>query len=231
MNISNLILDAEAKNHFNNPASMARIITNQIDSGFYSKFEAHIKNNTVLDCGANIGLFSIHCSQIANRVISVEPTRNHNKILKNLVLLNNVKNIEVDDSALSNKEGVMYFYENVGNSTMNSLFPYGNDGSTKYEVQVKTLKSLLENHQIADGFFLKMDIEGSESLLFDNDEFFNSLNKCGAFFMEVHDLNSMSPDVMRQLQVLWAEKIKIKCPNINFVEFIGVDGLFGTRGV
>jgi FkbM family methyltransferase len=231
MSFPKLILDREAENHFRSPASMANIITNQIQSGFYSDMETYIRDNVVLDCGANIGLFSFYCSHIAKKVISVEPTKSHSAILRNLISLNDFKNICVEESALSNKNQTIYFYENKNNTTMNSLFPYGNDGSVKYEVQAKTLKSILAEHEIPDKFFLKIDIEGSETLLFDDSDFFESLNKCGAFFLEVHDLDTMNHDVMKKIQNDWINKIKNSCNNINTIKSIGVDGIFGCRAI
>lgn len=213
------------KRHFANPASKADLILKQIESGMYDKYIPFIQDKVVLDVGANIGLFSLWASQFAEHVYSVEPTKDHFYLLQENIVVNNKTNITPLNYALSPTRGELLFYLNRGNSTMNSLIPYG-DNFTQYIVQAVTLNDLLEDYPKVD--FLKMDIEGSESLLFDNNNFFISLNKIKSFFIEVHSLKIIGHlpelDLIRKN---WMTKITDKTEARFTLSEEGPDGIAG----
>lgn len=217
--------------HFNSPTSMASIISNQINSGFYDIFNPYIKDSVVVDCGANVGLFSLHAASLgAKKVVSVEPTEDHVYVLFELLKHNNVSSIIVEQAALFSSNTNLNFYVNVNNSTMNSLVQYGQGSQLKYSVPALTLKSIIDKHSIDEIGFLKVDIEGSEQYLFDSPKFFNELNKAKSFFIEVHDTVGIGNlDNLKRIQLEWKAKIENECPNFKEVNLLGPDGVYGVR--
>ena len=80
--INTNITDQDVINHFNNPINHAHVIIDQINNeNLYNWFE-NKKDLVILDCGGNIGLFSLHVSDVAKKIVTVEPTPAHIKILK-----------------------------------------------------------------------------------------------------------------------------------------------------
>lgn len=218
----NLIIENSVKEHFQKNNSMAQLVLNQINEGFYGKFEDRIKDGIVLDLGANIGLFSAFAAQTASYVYAVEPTISHQNVFKELVSLNGVENVKLIEAALCAEEGDLDFYESLSNSTMNSIFAYEPNSSTTYKVKGITLENILE--EIKDEVdFMKMDIEGSEKFLIGSADFFNSLVKIKSMFLEIHKEGSQSFDEVRNA---W----KTKLLNVfDEVEYVGVDGLYAYK--
>lgn len=213
-------LTSIAEQHVNKPNSMAYIILNQINSGFYSNYLNSINDGIVLDCGANIGLFSLYAAMSAKKVISVEPTKSHIQVMKSLIEANDIKNIFVEEAALAREDSKISFFENPNNSTMNSLLQYGEGSKFSYEVDGFTLSSLLTRNNLESVDFAKIDIEGSESLLFESEEFFETLKKIKTLFFEIHEVNNEN---FSTIQNKWINKLKNIYSN---VEKVGIDGIY-----
>jgi FkbM family methyltransferase len=81
-------------------------------------------------------------------------------------LTKNFKNIDCIQSAVSNETGKIIFYTSTSNTTMNSLIP--RDGGF-FEVDGYKLKDLIENVGFEKVDFIKMDIEGSEYTVLDEE--------------------------------------------------------------
>ena len=65
-----------------------------------------LKNPTILDVGACIGMYSICYSKIYKNstIYSYEPVKKNYKELKKNILLNNLKNIYINNIGLSDKK-------------------------------------------------------------------------------------------------------------------------------
>ena len=63
--------------HYNSNASCANIIMRQLNDKNIFEFLRGYKDLTILDIGANIGLFSLFCRPIAKNIYSIEPTPSH----------------------------------------------------------------------------------------------------------------------------------------------------------
>lgn len=171
-------------NHFENNSNYGKIVLNQInESGLYDEFFHRINSDsdrvkTIVDVGANIGLFSLYAgAKTGYNVMSFEPTPEHGEIFKTLT--SSYKNIELINKAVSNCEGFVDFYLNKENSTMNSLNNiYGN----RIKVESTALDTFIDFY--VD--FLKIDIEGSEMLALTEPIINNIKNKIRFWFIEVH---------------------------------------------
>jgi FkbM family methyltransferase len=213
-------LDEELSNHFNaNEKNHGLTILKQInDFHFYDYLFSDNKNLTVLDIGANIGLFSLHVYPICNKIIAFEPTPSHySKLLK----LTKNTNIECRELALSDKCGEIEFKIDLHNSTMNSIVNFHNDKVIKVKcINLETILSI-ENLNIVD--FCKIDIEGSEIIAITEETLKPIAGRIKEFFVEVHP--TLPLDGMDQQQnkmKLWNifEKIGYDMEDINFETFM-----------
>lgn len=122
------------------------------------------KRNTyknIADLGANIGLHSIILEKFGFNVNCYEPDPNHIKIMKKLFKLNNIKNVNIVQKAISKKKGTMNFVRLKGNTTGSHLQrskkgTYGEIDT--FKVDTISIKEIFKKFD-----FIKMDIEGEEA--------------------------------------------------------------------
>ena len=168
--------------HFNNKNNYADVVLNMFNTDrFYDQIFLGWDNITVLDIGANIGLFSLYIQDRATAVYSLEPTPNHFSILKELT--GEFKNIHPMQVALSDRDDVISFYVSEENSTMNSIV---NEYGTKIEVQSKRLPTLLDDLNLPTVDFIKCDIEGSEMIAINDDIIAATKDRVKVWHLEVH---------------------------------------------
>jgi len=145
------------------------------------------KGDTVIDAGANIGIFSIMASILtgkSGKIIAIEPDPDNLKILKRNLELNNLDNIIVVDKALYSKSGErMNLYQN---GVMSNIFRAGNNESnTCITVETITLDDVVSGLSLQPKL-LKMDIEGAEKFaLLSSHNTFKTINY---FEGEIHSL-------------------------------------------
>jgi len=117
------------------------------------------KFNVVVDVGAHIGLFSLFISNNSKKIICFEPQKENFQILKKNIKINNLKNIEIHNCALSSKDGKIKLYAPSGkNYDSFSVFEKNNK---KFEwIESKNPKKILKKIKKVD--LLKLDCEGCE---------------------------------------------------------------------
>jgi FkbM family methyltransferase len=122
------------------------------------------KGATVIDVGANIGIYTLESSFAIGqmgRVISIEPAPLNVQALKKSIELNCMTNVTLIEVAVGDSTGsATLSLAQGGNLGMFSLAQQKSDKS--YDVEVRCLDDLLEENDIAVVDFIKMDIEGSE---------------------------------------------------------------------
>jgi FkbM family methyltransferase len=122
-------------------------------------------NNTVLDIGANIGIFSMLGSRLVGekgRVISFEPSRENFQALNDNLKLNNCTNVTTTQLALGDTEGSIF----LGAVENDALIFIDKNQKTGEEVPLKMLDNYLKENKIDTIDFIKIDIEGAEMLCF-----------------------------------------------------------------
>lgn len=119
------------------------------------------KNDTIIDIGAHIGGFSIYAADIAKKgkIYSFEPFPSTFETLKNNVLLNKRKNINLNKLAVSKNIGEFNFYVSKINFAENSLHHKYNE---KITVKTTSLSDIFRKNKIKRCNVLKIDCEGSE---------------------------------------------------------------------
>ena len=149
-NINLVLDDTEILNHFLNPTSHIEcIVDKQINTDkIYDFYFKDKKDLVVIDAGANVGMFSVHCSPSSKIIYAIEPTPSHFSILKKIT--SKFKNIIPINCALWNKDENLTFYIIPSNTTSNTIVNYGGQPMT---VIGKTLQTIINNlsmdHELA----------------------------------------------------------------------------------
>lgn len=113
------------------------------------------KEDVVIDCGANLGLFSAIASMKGCHVYSFEPDPDIiSKYLNKTAQLN--KNITIVQAALGKETGKIHFSQD------NSNLGGGHVSETGIECDIFSLDDWAEKNNIEKIDFIKADIEGAE---------------------------------------------------------------------
>lgn len=135
------------------------------------------QGNTILDVGANSGLYSIFYSKLVGeegRVYAFEPDSTTYSFLHENLKLNGCKNVTTYNCALSNKESIVemvsYNTEDLNLKLQGDSFKYMQevfDGSdaTGNGMKAYKLDDFEEIRKISKIDFIKIDVEGAELLV------------------------------------------------------------------
>jgi FkbM family methyltransferase len=123
----------------------------------------HVKpGDTILDVGANIGLFTIEGAKAvgpSGSVIAIEAAPSHANSVRESARLNQMANVEVVAVAVGDSDGEATL--TLPRDTNFGMFTLGKvDGDESFKVPVRRIDDIVAGRKIVD--FIKMDIEGSE---------------------------------------------------------------------
>jgi FkbM family methyltransferase len=113
-----------------------------------------------IDVGAHIGSYTLRMARRFEHVIAFEPNPFNSHLLRINLQLNKMRNVGVEEAALSDTRGVSPFFLQRSASGIGSLNPlhYGFKYDTTVQVNVKKL----DDFEIAKVDVLKIDAEGHE---------------------------------------------------------------------
>ena len=131
------------------------------------------QSKDVIDVGANIGFYTVMLAKnIGNqRILAIEPTKGALRLLRKNIELNNVGDkVEVFDGVVSDFNGSVQIKTISGKEEFSSIgeMSHPSISDLKWEnEEVKSIKldDLVEQKSINPGF-IKIDVEGSEHLVF-----------------------------------------------------------------
>jgi FkbM family methyltransferase len=109
---------------------------------------------TVVDAGANVGMFSLSAAPHAERVVALEPDPGNYRLLRANVERNRLDNVETIEAAVAAEDGTVSF--DCGSHSTGGMI--ASDGGV--EVSALSLDTLEERYGPID--LLKLDIEGAE---------------------------------------------------------------------
>lgn len=145
------------------------------------------KGDTVIDCGANIGCFTILSSKLVGptgRVIAVEPSpENVDQLRKNL-RLNGIDNVTILTKALYSEDDSLVELRGSGMDVR--VRKAEGRGTTR----TITISSLIDSSGCSRIRALKMDIEGSEETVFSSSHIARTLEKVDTLDVEVHSVTA-----------------------------------------
>jgi FkbM family methyltransferase len=166
---------------FDNPENYTDVILKQINEDrMYDPIFAGRTDITVLDLGANCGLFSLYAADSCKKLIAVEPTPKTFDVLQEIV--KDHTNITPLQLAIGPHNEMISFFINE-NSTTNSML---NRNGTETKVQCMTLETLFHMQGLDHVDFIKCDIEGSEMQALTDATLGPVADKVKFWFVEVH---------------------------------------------
>lgn len=181
---------------FNNfeQSYIPEILTEMYRQRVYAPFLHGKKDLTILDIGANIGLFSFYASQYAKRIYAIEPAQEHVDVANHMIKFNKLDEIvTVHRNAIAheNKEMTLHHNQNV---TMFSLKEAVADKSLDSEkVEAVTLLKFLDDSKIEHVDFMKLDIEGAEMEVVSGTEFQEASKRIDSLVVEYHQWSGRNP--------------------------------------
>lgn len=148
-------------------------------------FQAKVKNPTIVDAGANIGISVLFFKFLypKSTIFAFEPDPQTFHMLTKNVQKNNLKKIHLYNLALTDKTKTIDFYTDLSGSESASAFAQNN---LKEKIKVKsiTLSSFIKETGYVD--LLKVDIEGAEYLVFKDLIAKNCLRSIQEIIVEYH---------------------------------------------
>lgn len=132
----------------------------------YDKYLGGKTFNTVVDVGANIGIWVEYIKYAAkvDKIYALEPNQQALQILRDTYTS---EELTIVDKALTNKDGELEFFIDKNNSTISSTQKYEDLGSS-YKVPCISFKSFVKQYGIKKIDLMKVDIETGEYDLFDS---------------------------------------------------------------
>ena len=135
----------------------------------YYSIKKNIKNNDIyiIDIGANIGWYSFIFGKYGYNIISFEPSKINNYILKKNFCLNKEINVTIINKGLYNEEKKCSLYNHINNEGNGILKCENNQNLTNSfiktgEIILTKLSNYLPFLINKDLVLIKMDIEGGE---------------------------------------------------------------------
>lgn len=123
------------------------------------------KNRTFIDIGAHIGVITTAVAHRFEYCLAFEPLPQNVAQLRYAVESNRLRNCQVFACALGDRVGVTNLYCSESSSTNNSLIK--RDRLKKcIKVPVTTLDLIVEETNVIEPFFIKIDVEGYEPFVF-----------------------------------------------------------------
>ena len=175
-------------------------------------------NDTVIDIGSHIGLFSLLVSQLCKtgKILSFEPVRENFDLLVSNLNLNHIENVLPFNMAVSKNSGKLDLFLNNDQSA-HSIF---SESSQTISVESTSLQKIFDENKISSCKMLKIDCEGAEYEIIDSlpSEYFDKIQN---IVMEYH-LADTKPELVKNL-ILKIEnagfKIKTR-PHYNDMGFL-----------
>lgn len=122
------------------------------------------EGDVFVDCGANIGIFSIKAASIVGkhgRVVSIEPGAESVERLRKNILLNAFSNVVILNKAASDRQGTSRLYHSGGGPVAYSLV--AQPGAEFEDVEVTTLDAIAADENLPSVDCIKIDVEGAEA--------------------------------------------------------------------
>ena len=177
---------------------------NEIFIGDEYYFETDKSHPIIIDCGANIGFATLYFKKLYPNatIICFEANPKAFEVLKLNVEQNSFKNVELQNKAVSNKEGQISFYIGHEETLLGSL-TNERGGEEKITCDAVLLSSYIKQYNFID--FIKIDIEGAEWLVLEDLVNSGAINKVTQLIIEYHHKMSSEPSKLSSFLKMFEE--------------------------
>lgn len=196
----------------------------------YSDYFPFYQDVNIVDIGAHYGYFSIFANKNSgskSKIISIEPNKNNFSCLSANIKLNEIQNINSYNLAVGakNEKTKLYFGKNTNHSIIENYKLSSN--SNFEEIELKTLESIINENNLNEIHFLKMDCEGAEYEIFETTPPY-IFDKITTISMEFHDLKDKSKTPEQLIKKLLDNNFQVvkyifqnTSMNLNYGKIIG----------
>lgn len=146
---------------------------------------------TILDCGANIGLFSLYAAKFAKKIVAIEPSSQIFEYLSLNIAEEPV--ITAMQVAVGAENGSLELFGSDVNLTMFSAHKTGVHNEKPEKVKKMGIQTILDFNSLTHVDFMKLDIEGSEFEVLASDEFAKAAPKIDVIMGEIHSWTGRNP--------------------------------------
>lgn len=146
------------------------VISSALALGVYEPFQIKVfrslleSDMTVVDIGANIGLYTVIAAKKAKKVFSFEPESENFILLNKNVRENGFENVATFQKAVADTEGVQEFFISNNNKGSHSLF-IPPDTFEKGTVEITSLDTWAAQNDVDKVDLIKIDVQGAELLV------------------------------------------------------------------
>lgn len=160
------------------------------------KFRSRTNTPFIIDAGANIGLSIIYFKQLypSSRIVGFEPDEKIFEVLSDNINVFGLENVQLEKKALWNQNTWLEFRSEGADGGRVRIDA---DHDRIVRVPAVSLRSYIEN---TDVDFLKIDIEGSETLVLKDCE--DLLSNINCIFIEYHSFIGQEQTLPEILQIL-----------------------------
>jgi FkbM family methyltransferase len=149
-------------------------------------FKSSKKSPLILDCGANIGMSVLYFKRLFSdsKIIAFEANPHAFKLLENNMRINKIKNVQLHNIALYDRETEIPFFigDNIG--TLVGSLSNERGGNTEMKIQAQKLSDYLKDIENVD--LIKMDVEGAEINIVHDLFESSTINKTREYIIEYH---------------------------------------------
>jgi FkbM family methyltransferase len=128
-----------------------------------------------VDLGANVGYYSLIAAKLVGprgRVVAVEADPENNDRLQTNIVLNNFQQVVSVSKGVADRHGVLQLYRDPGHNHGAHTFANGAASGAGPQVQVDTLDCILQEANVSQVDFIKLDIQGFEARALKDTEVF-----------------------------------------------------------
>ncbi len=166
----------------------------------YSPVIGSIKNSDIIiDIGAHIGMFSLFATEKNPnvKILAFEPMKKNFCLLSKNISLNNLKNIDIINYAVSDKNSETLLYLSEDNTGAHSMFK---KSERSEKIKTISINNIFIKFKIKNCSLLKLDCEGGEyPIIMSLSK--NNLKKINSIIMEFHNPKQL-PEIINKLKDL-----------------------------
>jgi len=140
---------------------------------------------TVVDLGANLGMFSMWIYERTQRIYAIEASEANYRNLAQTVRVNDLNKIQPFHLAIAGKAGTRTLVSD-GDCGGYTIYMPPKPGASAQTVQAMTLNEFLDLNRIQRVDILKIDVEGAENEIFTADDFPKAIPKLPYIIGEFH---------------------------------------------